>query len=64
MTRLTNIIELGRYKNTQTGKEYNLKKGRNMARGTDLIFYLYSNKRQFISDFEFYSIYKKLFNNL
>jgi hypothetical protein len=60
MTKLSNIIELGRYKNTETGNEYNIKKGRNMQRGTDLIFYLYMGKRQFISDRDFYSIYKKV----
>lgn len=60
MTRLSNIKELGRYKNNQTGKEYNLKKGRNKQRGTDLIFYLYRGKRQFVSDAEFYSNYKKV----
>ena len=60
MTRLTNITNLGRYVNTETGHEYNLKKGRNKQRGTDLIFYLYRGKRQFISDKDFYSIYKNI----
>jgi hypothetical protein len=60
MTRLSNIRELGRYKNTKTGKEYNIKKGRNMQRGTDLMFYLYRGVRQFISDRDFYSIYEKV----
>lgn len=59
MTRLSNIKPLGRYTNTETGKSYNLKKGRNMQRGTDHIFYLVSGKREFISDRDFYSIYKK-----
>ena len=60
MTRLSNIINLGRYKNTETGSEYNIKKGSNKQRGTDLLFYLYRNKRQFISDRDFYHIYKKV----
>jgi hypothetical protein len=60
MTKLSNIRKLGRYKNTETGSEYNIKKGRNMQRGTDLIFYLYRGKRQFISDRDFYSIYEKV----
>jgi len=60
MTKLSNIRELGRYKNIETGSEYNIKKGRNMQRGTDLIFYLYRGKRQFISDRDFYSIYEKV----
>jgi hypothetical protein len=63
MTKLSNIRDLGRYRNTETGKECNVKKGRNMQRGTDLIFYLYRNKRQFISDRDFYSIYKRVEEN-
>lgn len=55
MTRLTNIQPLGRYLNTETSKRYNLKKGRNMQRGTDLIFYLYRGQRQFVTDADFYS---------
>lgn len=53
--KLNNIRPLGRYKNTETGKEYNLKQGRNSQRGTDLIFYLYKGTRHFISDKDFYS---------
>lgn len=60
MGRLSNIRELGRYRNTVTGKEYNIKKGRNKERKTDLIFYLYRNKREFISDLDFYSNYEKV----
>ena len=51
--KLSYIMHIGRYKNTKTGKEVNVKKGRNMQRGTDIIFYLYMGKRQFISDLEF-----------
>lgn len=59
--KLTNIRELGRFKNTENNKEYNIKKGRNKQRGIDVIFYLYRGKRVFISDAEFYSEkYKKL----
>lgn len=57
--KLTNIRELGRYKNIKTGKEYNLKKGTNCQRGTDLIFYLYRGKRVFISDRDFYEFHRK-----
>ena len=60
MKRLTNVRSLGRYKNTKTGKEYNLKTGRNMQRSTDHIFYLYRGVRQFISDKDYYSLYKKI----
>jgi hypothetical protein len=55
MTKLSNIRELGRFKNTETKKEYNLKKGTNKQRGTDHVFYLYRGKRVFVSDYEFYS---------
>lgn len=60
--KLTNIKELGRFKNTATGKEYNLKRGRNAQRGTDLIFYLYRGTRVFVSDSDFYHSYKKIEN--
>ncbi len=60
MTKLTNIQALGRFTNIETGKSYNMKKGRNMQRGTDHIFYLVSGKREFVSDRDFYSIYKKI----
>ena len=45
--------------NIKTGKEYNLKKGTNCQRGTDLIFYLYRGKRVFISDRDFYEFHRK-----
>jgi len=54
MTRLTNIRGVGRYRNVDTGKEVNVKTGRNLQRGTDLLFYLYRGKRQYISDRDFY----------
>jgi hypothetical protein len=60
MTKLSNIRPLGRFKNSITGKEYNLKKGTNKQRGTDSIFYLYMGKREFVSDKDFYSIYEKI----
>jgi hypothetical protein len=60
MTKLTNIRALGRFINSETGKEYNLKVGRNIQRGTDIIFYLYQNKRQYVSDKDFYEKYKKI----
>jgi hypothetical protein len=58
---LSNVRPLGRYKNTDTGKEYNVKKGYNQQRGTDNIFYYYRGKRIFISDRDFYSeLYEKI----
>lgn len=62
MTKLSYIRELGRYKNIETEKEYNIKKGTNKQRGTDVIYYLFRGKRQFVSDKDFYSIYKKCDN--
>ena len=53
MTKLSNIRELGRYKNTETGNECYIKKGTNKQRGIDLIFYLHRGERQFISDRDF-----------
>ena len=57
--RLTNIIPIGRFKNIETGKEYNLKKGRNLERGTDVVFYLFRGQRVFVSDSDFYKKYIK-----
>jgi hypothetical protein len=39
--KLTNIRNLGRYKNLQSGKEYNVRKGTRKGRGTDIVYYLY-----------------------
>ncbi len=58
--RLSNIRNIGRYKNNINGKEYNIKKGTNKQRGTDIIFYLYRNKRIIISDLEFYDNHTKI----
>jgi hypothetical protein len=53
--RLTNIRERGRYKNTVTGQEVNVKIGRDRQRSTDHLFYQYRGKKMFISDLDFYS---------
>lgn len=60
MTILTNIKTLGRFRNKETGKEYNIKRGRNMRRGTNVLYYLRSGSRVFISDSDFYSTYIKV----
>jgi hypothetical protein len=61
MTRLSNIRAVGRYLNVDTQQEVNVKKGRNLQRGTDLLFFLYRGKRQFISDRDFYGgVWKKI----
>lgn len=60
MAKLSNIKKLGRFENTETKKQVNLYKGRNLERGTDIIYYLVSGKREFVTDRDFYSIYKKI----
>lgn len=52
--KLTNIRNLGRYKNLQSGKEYNVRKGTRKGRGTDIVYYLYRGTRMIIPDNEFY----------
>lgn len=53
--KLTNIKNLGRYKNPSTGRYVNVKKGKRVGRSTDHYFYLYKGKRQFINDSDFHS---------
>jgi len=53
--KLTNIRNVGRYCNTETLKEYNVKKGRKKGYGVDILYYLYRGKRIIISDMDFYS---------
>lgn len=57
---LSNITNLGRFKNVQTGKCYNIKKGKMVQRSIDLLFYIRSGKRVFIPDSDFYSTYEKI----
>ena len=54
MQKFKNIRLLGRYKNTDTSKSYNIYKCTKVGYGTDCYFYFYRNKKQFISDREFY----------
>ena len=58
--KLKNIRPVGRYLNNETGKTYNVKKGRRVGRSTDHYFYLYRNKRQYINDADFYNNYTKI----
>lgn len=53
--KLTNIKDVGRYRNTETLKEYNIKKGQKKGYGVDILYYLYRGKRIIIPDNEFYS---------
>jgi hypothetical protein len=58
--KLSWIINVGRYRNDETGQEYNVKKGKNKLRGTDHYFYLYRNKKiKSLND-----IYFKTFANI
>lgn len=52
--KLSNIKHVGRYVNTETKQVMNVKQGRNMPMGTDHLFYLYRNKRVFVSQADFY----------
>lgn len=60
MTKLTNIVPVGRYQNNVTLKKYNIRKGRNLQRGTDILFYLYRGSRIYISDRDFYDGHTKI----
>lgn len=53
--RLSHIKHVGRYEDTETGKLFNIKVGKNMQRGTDIMFYLRSGSRVYISDADFWS---------
>jgi len=53
--KLTNIRNVGRYRNTETDKEYNVKKGQQKGRSVDILYYLYRGKRIIIQDMDFYS---------
>lgn len=53
--KLTNIRDIGRYRNTETNKEYNVKKGRKKGYSIDILYYLYRGNRIIIQDNEFYS---------
>jgi len=46
---------VGRYRNTETLKEFNVKKGNQKGRSIDILYYLYRGKRIIISDMDFYS---------
>lgn len=53
--KLTNIKNVGRFRNTETNKEVNVKKGRKKGYGVDILYYLYRGNRIIISDMDFYS---------
>ena len=59
--KLSNIKNLGRYRNIITKKEYNVKNGYRKQRGTDHKFYLYRGSRIYINDRDFYLFYVKIY---
>lgn len=52
--KLSNIIDIGRYKNPETGTFVNVKRGRYVGRSVDITFYIFKGKQQLISDLDFY----------
>jgi len=52
--KLKNIRELGRWENTD-GKAVNVKVGKRIGYGDDILYYLYRGKRVILSDRDFYS---------
>jgi hypothetical protein len=50
--KISNIKNIGRFE-TPDGKKINIKKGRKVGYGVDLLFYLYRGTRIYISDAEF-----------
>jgi hypothetical protein len=52
--KLSNIKKLGRFINTETNTAVNVYQGRNMARGTDHLFYYFRQRRQPVSMADFY----------
>jgi len=52
---LTKIKLVGRFKNTQTKQVFNVHQGRVKGRSVDVLFYYYRQKRQYISQADFYA---------
>lgn len=57
--KLSHIRPLGRFKDKETGKVVNVKKGRRVNRSTDILFYLYRGNRVIIPDRDFYENWEK-----
>ena len=58
--RLTNLRKLGRYINPETGNPVNVHKGRKKGYGVDVLVWYYRNKRQYITDRDFYTNWKEV----
>ena len=53
--KLTRIRKLGRFMNPETGRPVNVHKGRKVGYSCDVMFFIRSGKRVFVSDRDFYS---------
>ena len=57
--KLTNIRKIGRFINPETGRPVNVHQGRQVGRSNDVLFYLRSGIRQYITDRDFYNTWRK-----
>jgi hypothetical protein len=57
--RLTNVRSIGRYTNKETGRAYNIKKGKEKDGSYDWYYYLVSGTRHIISDRNFHIMFTK-----
>jgi SH3-like domain-containing protein len=58
--KLSNIRNLGRFHNKEQNKTVNIRTGRKVGYGVDLLFYLKSGSRVFVSDKDFYDNWEKV----
>ena len=56
--KLSNIRNVGRFINPETGRAVNVKKGRQVGRSVDVLFFLRSGIRVLINDADFYNNWK------
>jgi hypothetical protein len=57
--KLTNLRQVGRFKNKETGKEVNIHKGKHPERSHSYYFYLRMGKRVFVPESELRSAWVK-----
>lgn len=58
--KLTNIRNLGKYRNKENMKVYNIKKGQRADNGFDVYFYVVSFKRYVMTDRNFHIIFERI----
>lgn len=56
--KLTNLRLVGRYINPATGKPVNVRKGRQVGRSVDILFYTYRGSRHLINARDFFNNWK------